>query len=216
MKKEIKKVITVIILIIGIVVCIMFLNSKFKFLPRQVTFNIGNYYINISNTEEIGVIDTSDYIMLSSLVDSPLLENMDLLVPKSTFIPNEEEVGRTYSGLYSDSVIASMTNTDIIIQNYGIEITEEMNLVDFREQIVSSLRQSRPDIEFDTSRTIKKDDLEIPIIEFSTKNGGHVTYSFIALVNLNGNFVTIAVNSAEHLLYATQFFETLLNNMVIK
>ena len=57
---------------------------------------------------------------------------------------------------------------------------------------------------------------KINTTKIGTDYENRVTYSFIALVNLNGNFVTIAVNSAEHLLYATQFFETLLNNMVIK
>lgn len=216
MKKEVKRIVIAVTLIIIAMYCLLFLNSKFNFLPRQITFTIGNYYINIYSQEDMEPDTISEYLLLSTLVTSPLFDNIDLLVPNNTFIPNEEEISRTYNGLYSDSVVASMTNADIIIQNYGIDITGEKNLSDFREQIVVNLRKSRPDIDFNTSRTFKKGNMEIPIIEFSTTHENHATHSFVALVNVNGTFVTVAVNSADSFLQARHFFDTLLSNMVIK
>jgi hypothetical protein len=63
---------------------------------------------------------------------------------------------------------------------------------------------------------IQKDNLEIPTIEFSAAYDGREIYSFIALINVNGQLVTVAVNSGDYWPDASLFFNTLLENMVLK
>ena len=193
------------------------MNTKRKSKVIATILMIGIIVISLFiNLADDNTIDTSDYVLLSSLTSSPLWEDVDLLVPKDTYIPSREEVSKTYSGLYSDTIIASLVNTDIIIQTYGIAITDDINLDSFKEQIVSGLSASRPEIVFNTSRVIEKGNLKIPTIEFLTVYDDHEIYSFIALVNVNGQFVTVTVNSGDYWEDASSFFNTLLENMVLK
>lgn len=214
--KVLKKRIGALFLIVGVVVGSVFLNSRFHFLSTTPSAATDNWDSKTLNSEITEPMVTNNYVLLSTLTESSLFKNMDLMVPEQTVIPSKEEIGNTYSGLYSDTIVASLINTDIIIQDYDIEVTDEINLEDFREQIVYSLKNSRPDISFDTDRTLITDNLEIPVIEFSTEYDNRVTYSFIALVDVNGKFVTIAVNSGNDLSDARHFFDSLLSNMVIK
>ncbi len=217
MKKILIRSIITIILVLSAVIWILFLNSHIKFLPDKITVAVDDFCYKLFNKEDnVETVDTSDYVLLSTLSDSSVLENIDLYVPNDTYIPSEEEISKTYSGLYSDSIVAVFTNYDIIIQNYGIDVTDALKLIDFREQVVSSLKSNRPDIKLDASFTMPKGDMEIPIIELSTTYEDRITYSFIALVNVNGKFVTISVNSADYYFDASQFFSTLIYNMVIK
>ena len=217
MKKVILRTLVVIALVVSAISWVLFLNSHLEFLPDKITVAVDDFCYKLFNKEDdIGTIDTSDYVLLSTLLDSPLLEKMDLSVPNDTYIPSEEEISKTYSGLYSDSIVATRANYDIIIQNYGIEIAAEIELTEFREKLVRSLQTSRPDISFDTSHTIKKGDLEIPVVEFSTEYEGRSTHSFIALVDVDGNLITVAMNSTDPYVNAVQFFNTLIDNMVIK
>ena len=187
------------------------------FVSGMPKITIGDFRINIGKDVETESIDTSNYLLLSTIIDSPLLKNIDLMVPNDTFLPTEEEIRKTYSNLSDNSIVASTTNADIIIQNYDIEFTKDITLMDFRNYVVSSLKESRPDIDFDTSRTIKREDsLEIPVIEFSTEHQNRVTYSFIALLNINEKFFTITVHNMNELLYAREFFDSLLCNMIFK
>lgn len=217
MKKIITRSVIAIILLLSTAIWILFLNSLFGFLPKGITDAVDNFSYKLFNKDDdIGTTDTSDYVLLSSLSDSPLLENMDLSVPKDTYIPSQEEIDRVYKGLYADSIIASCPNYDIIVQNYGIDVTADLKLTDFRKQVVSNLEKNRPDIVFDTNFTITKGDMEIPTIEFSTTYEERDTYSFVALVDVNGKLVSISVNSADYYFDASQFFNVLLKTMVIK
>lgn len=214
MKTAVKRIFFSIIFIMCMVSWILFLNSKLDFLPQEITIAVDNLFSEAE--DETMPIDISEYIFLSTLSNSPIFKNMDLLVPDETCMPSEEEIATIYSGLYSDSVVASFTNYDIILQNYGIEITDDINLKNFRDQIVLTLNQNRPNISFDTSRSITIDDLEVPVIEFFTKNGEQITYSFIALVNVDGELLTIAVNSVDTYINSYHFFNTLIGTMIIK
>lgn len=217
MKKIITRSVITIVLILGAVIWILFLNSHFGFLPEEVTATVDDFCYKIFNKEDdIGNIDTSDYVLLSSLSDSSLLENMDLSVPKDTYIPSQEEIEKVYKGLYSDSIIASCSNYDIIIQNYGIETSGDFELEDFRTQVASAFQKSYPSTNFDVSHSVFTNGIEVPIIEFSMENDERVTYSYIAFVEINNKLITIAVNSVDTLFDSNRFFNTLLKNMIIK
>lgn len=217
MKKIILRIAIIIFLISSAAVWVLFLNSQLGFLPDEITVAVDDFCYKLFNKDDdIGAIDTSDYVLLSTLSDASLLDNMDLYVPNDTYIPSAKEINKTYSGLYSDSIVAAFTNYDIIIQDYGIKITKDLKLTDFRDQVVANLKKNRPDIVFDTSFTTTNGDMEIPVIEFSTTHKERVTNSFIALVDIKGKFVTISVNSADYYFDASQFFSTLIYNMVIK
>ena len=206
-----------IILILGVVGWVLFFNAKLDFLPLDITIAIDDICYKIFyNDLEKEDTSTSEYILLSTISESNLFESIDLLVPQDTYIPNKEEIQKNYSGIYSDSIVASFTNTDIIIQNYGISITEDMNIIIFRDQIVDVLKNNRPDISYDASHHIKKDGINIPTIEFSTEHNGRITYSYIAVLNVNEELVTITVNSMNYLFDSSRFFHQLITNMIVK
>lgn len=217
MKKIITRSVITIVLILGAVIWILFLNSLFGFLPKGITDAVDNFSYKLFNkNDDIGTIDTSDYVLLSSISDSSLLKNMDLSVPKDTYIPSQEEIEKVYKGLYSDSIIASYSNYDIIIQKYGIKTNGDFNLEDFRTQVVSTFKESYPNTNFDTSRSVSTNGIDVPTIEFSIESEERVTYSYIAFVEVDNKLITIAVNSVDTLFDSSQFFNALLKNMVIK
>lgn len=217
MNKSKKKIYRIIVLIIAAIVCLLLLNSKYEFLPQQVTDTVNELYSRIFNKSEAETVDTSDFVFLSTLTDSPLFDKMDLLVPSTIYIPTKDEVDEVYSGLYADAntIIASLEDTDIIVQGYGIDLSDEMDLIDFREQVVAQLSLSRPDIEFDASRIVQNGKVEIPIIEFSTEYEEGTVYSMIAFISIKGEFITLAVNSEAELSDVHLFFDTLLKNIMI-
>lgn len=99
MKKTIIRSVIAITLLFGAVLWILFLNSHFGFLPEEVTATVDDFCYKIFNKEDdIRNIDTSDYVLLSSLSNSSLLENMDLSVPKDTYIPSQEEIYKVDKG----------------------------------------------------------------------------------------------------------------------
>lgn len=217
MRKKFGSILLVLLALVSSVIWILELNSKYDFLPEKFSEAVDEFYYSLYNKDEnAGEYGNYEYVLLSSISDVEVLEQIDLLVPDDTYIPSEDEISKTYSGLYSDSLIATRANYDIIIQDYDIEISDSMNLNDFRSQIVLGLQKNRPNVSFDISRSINKGDKEIPIIEFSTENETHIIYSFIAIIDANGELVTITLNSADPYINAVEFFETLINNMEIK
>ena len=215
MTKIITRSIIALFLIVSCGIWILFLNIYAGFLPDEITFAVDDFCYNLFGKEGIESVDTSDYVWLSTLSDSSLLKSIDLFVPNDTYIPTKAEIDKTYSGLFADSVVAALPNYDIIVQNYGVETTADLTLTDFREHVVSDLEKIYPEIHFDTSNVIKKGDKEIPVIEFSTSHEDRVTYSFVALVDVNGKLVTVSVNSADYYFDAGQFFSELISNLVV-
>ena len=212
MKKS--KLFIITILVIGILLGLLYVNSRIAFLPPQITMAADGVAVMISDWYNSYKLD--GYVLLSTLTDSYLFEELDFYVPSDTYIPTKEEVIQIYSGVYSDSIIASVTNADIIIQDYGVAIDDRTDIMEFGNQIIENLRAIRPDVSFAMGRAIKNGKIEIPVIEYSIEFEEQTTFSFIALVNADGRFVTVTVNSNDDLSGSKDFFRTLIKTMEIK
>ena len=195
----------------------LFLNSIFDFLPTEVTSTIDNVYNQIIGKDENQSIVKSDKnIYLSEKVESPLFKHMDLLISKDVYIPTSEEIKNNYANTYKDTIFAVLPNNDIIIQDYGVKVNENYSLEDYRQQICSSLKSSRPDTNFDAQKTLNINNLKIPVIEFCVGEGEESIYSFVGFLNVNGNLVTIVLNSSSDYVTSSVTFSEILKNLIIK
>ena len=216
MKRIITRSVTAIILLLSAVIGILSLNSRFGFLPQEITAAVDDFcYEFFSKEDEIGELDTSDYVMLSSLSDSPLLELVDLSVPNDTCIPTSNEIAQVYRGLYAadSSLVAAFTNYDIIVQKY--EVAKDSEPEDFKNSALAAFEAKHPEVTFDADRTISTNGVKAPTIEFSLENDGETIYSYIGFIKSRDAILTVSVNSVDTLFDSSRFFSALLTNMII-
>ena len=215
MKKIIKILVTVIVVTVLAAPTVLFSGYKLDLLPPKLTAAV-DAFCNTLFAEEKEAEQKNDSIPLSTLTESPLLENFELLVPKNAYIPSAEEIKAAYSGLYADSVVVTFTNYDIILQEYGIELSSSVNFENFCDSIIINTKEKLPNIVFDTTSTFKKGELDIPTVELFIERETKTSYSFMAFLNINGKFFTLTLNSADPYVNTALFFEELLNGMTIK